>query len=200
MNVPNNLTSILSVLSIVLSVVGLVFSPASAAVQNPPSIDGSGMAAHGYGIHGIGNATWQAERMQTTLTQLGQQGVDVSQAQADLASGNTTAAVQWLRKYIMANPGVAATSTRSQGWSSTAQTGRLQTELTKLSQQGVDVSQAQADLTAGNTTAAFQWIHEYLKANPGALGNKTGSQSARSSAWKGGPWFAGHRPVAGSTA
>jgi len=104
MNVPKNLPSILSVLSIVFSVAGLVFSPASAAA-NPPAINGPGPAAAWYGIHGTFNATLQEDHLQTELTNLGQQGVDVTQPQADLASGNVTAAVQWLRGYLRTSPG-----------------------------------------------------------------------------------------------
>jgi hypothetical protein len=136
MDVQRNLTSIMSVLSIVFAVVGLVFNPASAAMPNPHSVDGSGTAKHGYSIYGIVNRTLQGERLQTMLT--------------------------------------------------------------KLSHQGVNVSQAQADLTTGNMTVAFQWLHEYLEANPGALVNATGRQSGKSTAWKSASRFAGYRPSAGS--
>lgn len=125
----------MSVLLIVFAVVGLVFSPASTAMPNPHSVDGSGTAAHGYSIYGIVNTTLQGERLQTMLT--------------------------------------------------------------KLSQQGVNVSQTQADLTTGNMTVAFQWLHEYLKAQPSALVNATGRQEGRSTAWKSGSRFAGYRPGAG---
>ena len=260
MNVPKNLTSILSVLSIVFSVVGFAFSPVSAAMLNPPSADGAGTTPHGFGIHGIVNATMQEERLQgmitqlsqkgvdvsqaqadfnagnmtaalqylreylranpgtgltgtashawnttaltdrlqTELTQLSQKGVDVSQPQADLTAGNLTAAFQWIRKYVKANPGTGMIGTRSQRLNSASQTGRLQTLLTQLSQKGVDVSQPQADLTAGNTTAALQWVHEYVKANPGTLPHATGGQSTGDTAWKGRTWFAGNEPGAGS--
>jgi len=176
MKVLKNLPSILSVLSIVLSVAGLVFSPAGAAAANPPGIDGPGTAAPWYGIHGTFNATLQEEHLQTELMNLGQQGVDVSQPQADIASGNVTAAVQWLRGYLRTNPGTGLTGTRSQVWNSTAMSERLQTELTNLGQQGVDVSQPQADLTAGNVTAAVQWLHQYLRTNPGVIATGTRTQ------------------------
>jgi len=192
MNVPKNLPSILSVLSIVFSVAGLVFSPASAAA-NPPAINGPGPAAAWYGIHGTFNATLQEDHLQTELTSLGQQGVDVTQPQADLASGNVTAAVQWLRGYLRTSPGAGPTGTRSQRFNSTALNEHLQTELTNLGQQGVDVTQPQADLASGNVTAAVQWLRGYLRTSPGALGKMNGGQSAGGNAWKG-PGFAWHRP------
>ena len=194
MNVPKNLPSILSVLAIVSSIVGFAFSPVSAAVLNQPSVDAEGTAPYGYGIHGITNTTLQAERLQAALTQLSQKGVDVSQAQADFTSGNLTATIQWLREYMKANPGTSLTGIRTQRWNSTLQTARLQSMLTNLSQQGVDVSQAQTDLTAGNTTAALQWLHQYLKTNPSTLVKMNGGQSAGNTAWKGGLGFVGRRP------
>jgi len=55
----------------------------------------------------------------------------------------------------------------------TAWNERLQTTLTKLSGHGVDVSVPQADLAAGNTTAAFQWLAAYHKDHPELKGNRT---------------------------
>ena len=77
MNVPHNLTSILSVLSIVLSVAGLVFSPVSATALTSPSLDGPGATAPVSGHHGVANTTWQAEQLQTMITKLGQQGIEL---------------------------------------------------------------------------------------------------------------------------
>jgi len=56
-------------------------------------------------------------------------------------------------------------------FNSTQQEARLQTLLTNLGNKGVDVSQPQADLSAGNLTAAFQWLMTYHQAHPGSAPN-----------------------------
>lgn len=58
-------------------------------------------------------------------------------------------------------------------FNSTQQAARLQTVLTNLSNTGVDVSQAQADLSAGNVNAAMQWLMTYHQAHPGTALNGT---------------------------
>jgi len=173
MNVPHNLTTILSVLSIVLSVAGLVFSPVSASALASPSLDGPGATAPVSGHHGVANATWQAEQLQTIITKLGQQGVDVSQAQADLANGNLTSARQWVMAYTKDHPGIMGNATRPRVWNQTPSAERIQAIITNLSQQGIDVSQAQADLAAGNTSAALHSLPAFLRDSSGVLVNST---------------------------
>jgi hypothetical protein len=99
------------------------------------------------------NTTAQAARLQTVLANLSQQGVDVSQVTADIASGNITGAMKDLMALYKAHPGTMVNSTQL--------AARLQTEVTKLAQQSVDVSVIQADLASGNTNAAKQWIATY---------------------------------------
>jgi len=181
MNLQGNITSILSVLSILLSVAGLVIAPATAAGTAQPSVTG-GAGFAGFGTHhGAMNATAQTERLQTMLTKLGQSGVDISQPQADLTSGNTTAAKQWLSAYYKDHPGVMGNRTRAFG-NSTAMTERVQAMLTNLSQNGIDISQPQADLTAGNTTAAMQWLFSYHKAHQNSTGTASRFQFGNSTA------------------
>ncbi|MCX6690746.1 MAG: hypothetical protein NTW33_01520, partial [Methanoregula sp.] len=83
------------------------------------------------------NTTAQAARLQTVLANLSQQGVDVSKVTADIVSGNITGAMKDLMALHKAHPGTMVNSTQ--------QVARLQTEVTKLAHQGVDVSVAQAD-------------------------------------------------------
>jgi galactitol-specific phosphotransferase system IIB component len=96
------------------------------------------------------NTTAQAARLQTVLANLSQQGVDVSQVTADITSGNITGAMKDLMALHKAHPGTMVNSTQL--------AARLQTEVTKLAQQGADVSVVQADLTSGNTNATKLWI------------------------------------------
>jgi len=180
-NLQGNITSILSVLSILLSVAGLVIAPAAAAGTAQPSVTG-GAGFTGIGTHhGAINATAQTERLQSMLTKLGQSGVDISQPQADLAGGNTTAAKQWLSAYYKDHPGVMGNRTRVFG-NSTAITERMQTMLTNLSQNGVDISQPQADLSAGNMTAVMQWLFTYHKDHLNSTGTAIRSQFGNSTA------------------
>ncbi|HUH78817.1 MAG TPA: hypothetical protein VLY83_02865 [Methanoregula sp.] len=175
MNTPQNLAGILSIVSIVLSVIGLVISPVSAAAMTSPATGGGGAGIPAAGYHHAFNATQQQERISAELARLGQQGIDVSQPQADIAGGNTTAAVQWLMSYYKANPGAFGNQTRPHpvNINSTQQTARLQGFFTKLGQQGVDVTQALADLSTGNLKGAMQWLMGYHQAHPAVFGNMT---------------------------
>jgi hypothetical protein len=61
-------------------------------------------------------------------------------------------------------------------WNSTQSQQQLQTMITRLGQQGADISGPQADLAAGNLTAAMQWLHSYRSAHPGSMVNSTQQQ------------------------
>jgi hypothetical protein len=103
-------------------------------------------------------------RLQTVLTNLNRQGVDVSQARTDLAASNVSAATRKLREYHKDHPGLALNGPALQVFNITQEVmTRLQTVLTNLNRQGVDVSQARTDLAAGNVKAAMQWIEAYQK-------------------------------------
>lgn len=157
----------------VVSVIGLVMSPVSAAGAYSPSDSTAGSPAGTIAYHHVFNSTQQAARLQTVFTNLSQQGVDVSHAQADLAAGNVTAAVQWLTAYHKNNPDLALNGPRQHAVNATAQAARFQTTLARFSQNGVDVSQAQADLAAGNITGAMQDLMALHKDHPGIMGNST---------------------------
>jgi multidrug efflux pump subunit AcrB len=130
------------------------------------------------------NATQQAARLQTVFTTLGQKGVDVTQALADLATGNLGAAMKDLLAISKAHPGLVPGFTGQHAFNSTQMTARIQTEITKLSGQGVDVSQVQEDLASGNMTAAMQWMAAYHKAYPVPAGNGTASPTGNSNQWQ----------------
>jgi hypothetical protein len=173
-----------ALITIIVSVIGLITSPVSAAAF-PVSGDPAGAHLGNTVYHHAFNSTAQPGRLQAVLTNLSQQGVDVSQAQADVTAGNMTAAFQWLMAYHKANPVLQLNGPRNHAFNSTMQSARLQTALTNLSQQGVDVSQAQADVTAGNMTAAFQWLMAYHKANPDLLLNGSRIHAFNSTAQSG---------------
>jgi hypothetical protein len=164
-----------AVIALVLSVIGLVMSPVSASAVFSPSGDtaGTGIPAGNAPYHHTFNSTQQTARLQTVLANLSQQGVDVSQAQADLTAGNTTGAAQWLMAYHKDHPDLAMNGPRQHVMNATAQATRLQTLITNLSQQGVDVSQALADLAAGNTIRAMKDLMAFHQDRPGIMANNT---------------------------
>ena len=173
MKLPTPSYRVVAIITIVVSVIGLIMSPVSAATAFSPSGDPAGTPAGNTAYHHTFNSTQQAARLQTVLANLTQQGVDISPAQADLAAGNVTAAVQWLMAYHNDHPDIAMNGPRQYAVNATAQAARLQTVLTNLSQKGVDVSQATADLAAGNITGAMQDLMAVYKDHPGIMVNST---------------------------
>ena len=126
------------------------------------------------GHHGhAGNVTRQTQMIQSSVTKLGQQGVDVSQPQADIAGGNISAAMQWLDSYhkTHTNNETWRNTTGHQTGNVTRQTQMLQSSVTKLGQQGADVAELQSDITNGNITAAMQWLKSYFQAHPDQMKN-----------------------------
>ena len=198
MKLPKPIYRAAALITIALSVIGFVMSPVSAAAAFSPQGDPAGTPAGTFTPHHMFNSTQQAARLQTVLTNLSQQGVDVSQAQADLTAGNVKAAMQWLMTYRQDHPGSAATGSGKHAFNSTQQAARLQSEVMKLASQGVDVSEVQADLTAGNVTAAMQWMAAYHQAHPVQNANRTAWHGGSSTAGSSQPHTAGSGDQAGS--
>jgi hypothetical protein len=100
----NTLKRYLGIVSI-LTILALLIGSASAAGTTGTSVRSSDVFTTGNGYHGhSGNATQQQQMLQLSVTNLGQQGIDVSQPQADITSGNIPAAMQWLKSYFQAHP------------------------------------------------------------------------------------------------
>ena len=183
MKLPKTIYRAAALIAIAVSVIGFVMSPVSAAAAASPQGDPAGMPAGNFAPHHVFNSTQEAIRLQTVFANLSQQGVDVSQAEADLTAGNLTAAFQWLMAYHQDNPGSAGSALngpRQHMFNTTQQTARLQAVLTNLTQQGVDVSQAQSDLTAGNFTAVMQDLMAIRKDNPNLAVNGPGQHTFNS--------------------
>jgi hypothetical protein len=175
MKLTNTRSKAVVLITIALSVIGLVMSPvsAAAAVSTSGSIAGAGAPAGNSSPHHMFNSTQQTARLQAVLVNLSGQGVDVSAAKAELAAGNTTAAARWLRTYSRDHPAIsAANSTRQHAVNATAQAERLRNEVTKLSKQGVDVTKVLADLTAGNIPGATKDLMA-IRDRPVAVANST---------------------------
>lgn len=187
-----NRNGAVALFTMTVCVLGLVMSPASASALFSSSGDttGAGIPAGNASYHHMFNSTQQMARFQTVLANLSQQGVDVSQALADLAAGNVTGAMKDLMAFHKDHPGMTANTTR--------QAAQLQTGVTKLAQQGVDVSEVQADIASGNVSAAMQWMAAYHTAHPVQSGNVTGMHSGNSTRWQNGGSFRPHTSGSGN--
>ena len=153
----------------IFTILALSIGTASALDTTGSFVHGNGTFPMGAGYHGhAGNVTWQTQMLQSSVTKLGQQGVDVSQPQADIAGGNISAAMQWLDSYhkTHTNNETWRNTTGHQTGNVTRQTQMLQSSVTKLGQQGADVAELQSDITNGNITAAMQWLKSYFQAHP----------------------------------
>nr|WP_320162021.1 hypothetical protein [uncultured Methanoregula sp.] len=180
MKLSNTSSRAVAIITIVVSVIGLIMSPVSAAAAYSAPSNPSGISAVNSVSHHAFNSTQQTARVQAVLANLSQQGVDVSQAQADIAAGNLTAALQWLMAYHKDHPDTtpALNGQRQHAVNATAQAARLQSGVTKLALQGVDVSEVQADIASGNVNAALQWLTAYHKDHPGTFAVNSSRQHA----------------------
>jgi len=180
MRIPKNHIRAIALFTMIVSVIGFILNPVSAAGVFYPSGDtaSSGVAMGNTVYHHAFNSTQQAARFQAVLANLSQQGVDVSQAQADLAAGNLTAARELIMAYHKAHPDLALSGPRQHVINATAQASRVKSIITTLSQKGVDVSKALADLAAGNTTGAMKDLLASHAFHPGTISNST-QQAAR---------------------
>ncbi len=151
------------IITIVVSVIGLVMSPVSAAHAFSYSGDTSGIPSSHSAPHYVVTSTQQKVALQKVVTNLGKHGVDVSKAQADLAAGNVSAAMKWMVAYNKAHTGHALNAPRQHVVTSTQQKVALQKVVANLGKHGVDVSKAQADLAAGNVSTAMKWLMTYQK-------------------------------------
>ena len=81
-------TRAVALITIAVSVIGLIMSPVSAAGIFSPSGDPAAPGTHTgtAAYHHTFNSTQQTARLQAVLANLSQQGVDVSEARADLAA------------------------------------------------------------------------------------------------------------------
>ena len=172
MKLPTNSSRAFAVIAIAVSVFGLVMSPVSASAAFSPG-DNAGIPAGNFAGHHALNSTQAATRLQAVLANLSQNGVDVSPAQADLASGNTTAAARWVMAYHKDHQETSLNGTRQNMFNSTRHADHRQNFLTNPGQDGVDVSQALADLATGNISGTMTALMALHKDHPRMMGNDT---------------------------
>ena len=153
----------------IFTILALIIGTSSAMDTTGSSVHGNSTFTMGAGYHGhAGNITRQTQMIQSSLTKLGQQGVDISQPQADITDGNISAAMQWFESYhkIHTNNQTRGNITSHQTGNVTWQTQMLQSFVSKLEQQGIGVVELQSDIARGNIPAAMQWLKSYFQTNP----------------------------------
>ena len=202
----NTLKRYLGIVS-VFTILALIIGPASALDPAGSSGHDNGTFFMGAGFHGHAgnitreqtvNVTRQTEMLQSSLTNLGQQGVDISQPQADIAGGNISAAMQWLGSYRKTHRDTQfrGNSTSRQTGNITRQTQMLQSFVSKLEQQGVGIVELQSDIASGNIPAAMQWLKSYFQAHPDQMKKGSFPQKDTGLAFHNqtskGRWPAGH--------
>jgi hypothetical protein len=102
----------------------------------------------------VWNKTPPAERIQAMITNLSQQGIDVSQVKADLAAGNTSAATKWLMAYYQDHPGTAMkTIGRHYGNSTAGQAG-----VPRFTGHHPDAGGPGSGILRGTISHLFHWL------------------------------------------
>jgi len=105
------------------------------------------------------------------ITHLEQGGVDVTEVKTALANGNTEAVTTWLKNHFETHRGEMGKGNGRHGFDMTNTTQQQQI-LSRLEQQGVDVTELKTALKNGNTNAAKIWLDTYIQSHkhemPGA--------------------------------
>jgi DNA-binding transcriptional MerR regulator len=124
------------------------------------------------------NATMQQARLQSFIAELQKQGVDVSTVQTALQNNDTAAVKAWVTSYKEAYQGQFGNTTHEQkspgfAVNATMQQAHLQSFITRLQQQRVDVSTVQAALQSNDTATVNSWLKSYFETHKDALTNST---------------------------
>jgi len=143
-----NYVGILSVFSIVFSVMALLVGTVGATDPAPPAFTGSGNFTHGNGHH---------MSPDVMINMLEQKGVDVSQVKTALQNGDTAAVKAWFDSHRPAH--------NDQFGNSTQQQQKLQTLISTIEQEGVDVSQVKTALQNGDTATVKAWLDSHRPAH-----------------------------------
>jgi len=165
----------LAVLLLALAVFGLCISPVSAAAGASTLGNSTTLHGHGSGQHFAQNCTWQHTFSGANTTQFHERGANVSAAAAFRT--NTTATSAWRASHPAAKGqfGNMTHEKNSSGFAvnATMQQAHLQSFITRLQTQGVDVSTVQADLQNNDTAAVNSWLKSYFEAHKDTLTNST---------------------------
>jgi len=124
------------------------------------------------------NATAQQAQLQSFITNLQNQGVDVSSVQTALQNNDMATVNSWLTSYREAHPGAFGNTTHMQRgtgfkFNATAQQAHLQSFITSLQNKGVDVSSVQTALQNNDTATVNAWLKSYFETHPGTVTSST---------------------------
>jgi len=127
------------------------------------------------------NATMQQAHLQSFINQLQKQGVDVSTVQTALQNNDTAAVKSWVTSYRESHKGQFGNTTHEQispgfAVNTTMQQAHLQSFITQLQKQGVDVSTVQTALLNNDTAAVNSWFKSYFESHKDSLTNSTRQQ------------------------
>jgi hypothetical protein len=122
--------------------------------NRPPMPDGS--------VHSPPDLT-NATQQEKFISRLDEQGVDVTEVKTSLQNGDTDAVKAWLEAYFQTYRPVRTPPDLTDP----AQEQRI---LDQLENQGVDVTEVEADLKNGDTTAVQTWLETYLHSHEGEMG------------------------------
>jgi len=195
MKTPHTLAGSLVLFLLSLVVLGLVIAPAGAspvswAEGNATALHSNGTGHPPFAKNGtwqrdghafVANATLRQERLQSLVTKLQGQGVDTSQLQTAIQNNDSAAIKSWLQSHATTNKsgftqGAVPRSRHALATNTTAQQEHLQSFVTKLQAQGVDISGIQTALQNHDTATVTTWLKSYFESHPGTAGNSTHRQ------------------------
>jgi DNA-binding transcriptional MerR regulator len=104
-------------------------------------------------------------KLQEIITRLEEKGVDVTGLKTAFQDGDTEAVKAWLEAHRPAKPEGAGRSPPD--LSDPVQEQKI---IDRLEERGVDITEVEADLQAGDTTAVQTWLETYLHSHEGELG------------------------------
>ena len=188
MKAHHTLLGSIALLLVSLAILGICVSPSTASGTSWNTWNGTVMHGHTTGYHFAPNSTRQHYAFNSTqqtaitekfITNLQNQGVDVSAVQADLANNDTAAVTAWFHSYMTSYQGSGWKGTHFQRGGSrfsgnaTGQQVRIQSMITKLQSQGVDTSSVQAALSNNDTASVRAWFTTYFQSHAGSLNMTT---------------------------
>ena len=105
---------------------------------------------------------------ESIISELEQQGVDVTEVKTLLQNGDTDAVKAWLDNYFQSNKPAMPDGS---GHSPPDLTNATQQQeiITRLEEKGVDVTEAEAELESGDTSAVRTWLDNYFHAHEGEM-------------------------------
>lgn len=176
MKTPKSAAGGIAVILFVLAVLGFGISPVSATTGASPSGNSTTLHGHGSGHYFTQNSTWQHTFSGANITQFHARGANVSAAAAAFGK-NATAAGAWLAAHPGAKGqlGNMTHEKNSSGFAANAtmQQAHLQSFITRLQEQGADVSTVQNALQNNDTTTVNSWLKSYFEAHKDTLTNST---------------------------